>query len=220
MRFLGLISYPDPSLILSLVEVQSLIQSDSPLVAILKFAVSSWCEAWDRGIFGAARISSSFNSANDNIFREFTDCPRPPNISGLKGPVSRKSGNFWGAERCFVFSAFTFKIRVSSIILKIIKWNYQLTKQNWLVYKLGTVLLFLLFLTFCRKLMKRKPPVLIWFRVNCWKWLLISSHPLLPQYSQSLFSLGYIQTIGKQPKWLHFLKRALNRTLTTTGRYL
>ena len=145
VRFLGLISYPDPSLILSLVEVQSLIQSDSPLVAILKFAVSSWCEAWDRGIFGAARISSSFNSANDNIFREFTDCPRPPNISGLKGPVSRKSGNFWGAESCFVFSAFTFKIRVSSIILKIIKWNYQLTKQNWLVYKLGTVLLFNMF---------------------------------------------------------------------------
>ena len=121
MRFLGLISYPDSSLILSLVGVQSLIQSDSPLVAILKFAVSSWCEAWDRGIFGAARISSSFNSANDNIFREFTDRPRPPNTSGLKGPVSRKSGNFWGAESCFVFSAFTFKIRVSSIILKIIK---------------------------------------------------------------------------------------------------
>ena len=145
MRFLGLISYPDSSLILSLVGVQSLIQSDSPLVAILKFTVSSWCEAWDRGIFGAARISSSFNSANDNIFREFTDRPRPPNTSGLKGPVSRKSGNFWGAESCFVFSAFTFKIRVSSIILKIIKWNYQLTKQNWLVYELGTVLLFNMF---------------------------------------------------------------------------
>ena len=32
------------------------------------------------------------------------------------------------------------------------------------------------------------------------KWLLVSSHPLLPQYSQSLFSWGYIQTIGKRPK--------------------
>ena len=58
MRFLGLISYPDPSLILSLVEVQSFILSDSPLVAILKFVVSSWCEAWNRGIFEAACVSS------------------------------------------------------------------------------------------------------------------------------------------------------------------
>ena len=32
------------------------------------------------------------------------------------------------------------------------------------------------------------------------KWLLVSSHPLLPQYFQSLFSWGYIQTIGKRPK--------------------
>ena len=32
------------------------------------------------------------------------------------------------------------------------------------------------------------------------KWLLVSSHPLLPQYSQSLFSRGYIQTTGKRRK--------------------
>ena len=30
----------------------------------------------------------------------------------------------------------------SSIILKMIQWNYQLTKQNWLVCELGTLLLF------------------------------------------------------------------------------
>ena len=143
MRFLGLISYPDPSLILSLVEVQSLIQSDSPLVAILKFAVSSWCEAWDRGIFGAARISSSFNSANDYIF------PRVFQLSqyiwvlnlGSRGLFLESPGNFACAESCFVFAAFTVKIKVS-IILKIIKWNHQLTNQTWLIYGLGSVLLF------------------------------------------------------------------------------
>ena len=43
-------------------------------------------------------------------------------------------GNFSGPESCFVFAAFTFKIKVS-IILKIMKLNYQLKKQNWLVYR-------------------------------------------------------------------------------------
>ena len=43
-------------------------------------------------------------------------------------------GNFSGPESCFVFAAFTFKIKVS-IILKIIKLNNQLKKQNWLVYR-------------------------------------------------------------------------------------
>ena len=46
-----------------------------------------------------------------------------------------------GPESCFVFVAFTFKIKVL-IILKIIEWNYLLTKQNWQVYGPGTVLLF------------------------------------------------------------------------------
>ena len=46
-----------------------------------------------------------------------------------------------GPESCFVFVAFTFKIKVL-IILKIIEWNYLLTKQNWQVYGPGSVLLF------------------------------------------------------------------------------
>ena len=50
-------------------------------------------------------------------------------------------GNFSGPESCFVFAVFAFKIK-PSIILKIIEWNSQLTKQNLLVYGLGTVLLF------------------------------------------------------------------------------
>ena len=40
-----------------------------------------------------------------------------------------------------MFAVFAFKINVS-IILKIIQWNYQLTKENWLVCELGTLLLF------------------------------------------------------------------------------
>ena len=38
-------------------------------------------------------------------------------------------GNFSGPESCFVFAVFAFKIK-PSIILKIIEWNSQLTKQN------------------------------------------------------------------------------------------
>ena len=50
-------------------------------------------------------------------------------------------GNFPGPKSCFVFAGFDIKIKVL-IILKMIKCNYQLTKQNRLVYELGTVLLF------------------------------------------------------------------------------
>ena len=51
-------------------------------------------------------------------------------------------GNSSSPESCFVFAAFTFKAKVLTI-LKIIKWNNQLTKQNFkLVYGLGTVPLF------------------------------------------------------------------------------
>ena len=39
----------------------------------------------------------------------------------------RKSGNFSDPENCFVFVVFSFKTKVS-IILKIIQWNYRLTK--------------------------------------------------------------------------------------------
>ena len=38
-----------------------------------------------------------------------------------------------------MFTVFAFKIKVS-IILKMIKWTYHLTRQNWLVFELGTLL--------------------------------------------------------------------------------
>ena len=50
-------------------------------------------------------------------------------------------GNFSGRKAVIVFVVFAFKIKVS-IILKIIKQNYQLMKQNWLVCGPLTVLLF------------------------------------------------------------------------------
>ena len=59
----------------------------------------------------------------------------------VPGVFLESPGNYSGPESCFVFVAFTFKIKVL-IILKIREWNYQLTKQNWLVYGPGTVLLF------------------------------------------------------------------------------
>ena len=60
--------------------------------------------------------------------------------------VSRLSSNWGlspvsGPESCCMFIVFTMRIKVS-IILKMIQWNYQLTKQNWLVCGRGTVLLF------------------------------------------------------------------------------
>ena len=41
---------------------------------------------------------------------------------------------FRAQKSCFIFAV--------SIILKIMQWNYQLTKQNWPVYELGTGVLF------------------------------------------------------------------------------
>ena len=49
--------------------------------------------------------------------------------------------NFSGPESCLMFAVFAFKIKVSKT-LKMIQWNYQLTKQDWPVDGLGTVLLF------------------------------------------------------------------------------
>ena len=49
--------------------------------------------------------------------------------------------NFSGPKSCSMFAVFAFKIKVS-IILKMMHWNYQLTKQNWLVCELGSLLLY------------------------------------------------------------------------------
>ena len=57
-----------------------------------------------------------------------------------RGPFLESPDNFSGPKSCFMFPVFAFKIKVS-IILKMIKWNYQLIKQNWPVCELGTVLL-------------------------------------------------------------------------------
>ena len=119
-------------------------KSDSPLVAILKFAVSSWCEAWNRGIFEAARVSSYLTRQTIISSESFLTVLDHPIYLGSRGLFLESPGNFWGAESCFVFAAFTVEIKVS-IILKIIKWNYQLTKQNWLIYGLWTVVLFNMF---------------------------------------------------------------------------
>ena len=50
-------------------------------------------------------------------------------------------GIFWGRKNCFMFAVFAFKTIVS-IILKMIQWNYQFTKQDWPVSELRTVVLF------------------------------------------------------------------------------
>jgi len=61
------------------------------------------------------------------------------NTSRSRGPFIESPDNSSGPKS--PFALFAFKIKVS-IILKMIQWNYQLTKQNWLVCELGTLLLF------------------------------------------------------------------------------
>ena len=56
-------------------------------------------------------------------------------------PFHESPDKFSRPKSCFMFAAFTFKIKVSKI-LKMIGWRYQLTMQNWTVCKPGTVLLF------------------------------------------------------------------------------
>ena len=58
-----------------------------------------------------------------------------------RDPFHESPDKFSGPKSCFMFAVFTFKIKVSKI-LKMIRWKYQLTKQNWKVWELGTVLLF------------------------------------------------------------------------------
>ena len=58
-----------------------------------------------------------------------------------RDPFLERPGNLSGQESWFLFPRFAMKIKVS-IILKMVKWNYQLAKQTWLVCELETVLLF------------------------------------------------------------------------------
>ena len=59
----------------------------------------------------------------------------------FRDPFLQSPDYFLGLKSCFMFVVFQFKIKVS-IILKMIQRNYQLTKQNWPVCELGTVILF------------------------------------------------------------------------------
>ena len=52
------------------------------------------------------------------------------------GPFLESPGNFSGPESWIMIAGFAFNIKVS-IILKMMKWNCQLTKQNWLVCELS-----------------------------------------------------------------------------------
>ena len=67
-------------------------------------------------------------------------CNEPYNI-WARGLFLKSPDSFSGPESYFVFAVFTFKFKVS-IILTMIRWKYQLTKQNWQVCGLGTVSLF------------------------------------------------------------------------------
>ena len=64
-----------------------------------------------------------------------------PLVYRSRGHFLESPGNVSDLESCLCLPGLhSSKIKVS-IILKIIQWNYQLTKQSWLVCEQGTVLL-------------------------------------------------------------------------------
>ena len=62
-------------------------------------------------------------------------------ITRSRRPFRESADNVLGPKNYFMFAAFAFMMKVS-IILIMIEWNYELTKKNWPVCVLGTVLLF------------------------------------------------------------------------------
>ena len=59
----------------------------------------------------------------------------PPPRRGTRSLFLESSRSFSGPQSCFVYTVFTFKFKVS-IILTMMQWNYQLTKQNGLFCEL------------------------------------------------------------------------------------
>ena len=91
-----------------------------------------------RRVWGIKHITQSFPSSyapwpnpNPNLILCF---PAPPR-RGTRSLFLESSRSFSGPQSCFVYTVFTFKIKVS-IILTMMQWNYQLTKQNGLFCEL------------------------------------------------------------------------------------
>ena len=81
-------------------------------------------------LFGLVTTCTCYWTGVERFFRLFR-----VGKNGARGLFLERFGNFSGPESYFVFTVFTFKIKVS-IILKMIQRNYQLTKQNWLICEL------------------------------------------------------------------------------------
>ena len=91
-----------------------------------------------RRVWGIKHITQSFPSSyapwpnpNPNLILCF---PAPPR-RGTRSLFLESSRSFSGPQSCFVYTVFTFKFKVS-IILTMMQWNYQLTKQNGLFCEL------------------------------------------------------------------------------------
>ena len=91
-----------------------------------------------RRVWGIKHITQSFPSScapwpnpNPNLILCFLTPPR----RGTRSLFLESSRSFSGPQSCFVYTVFTFKIKVS-IILTMMQWNYQLTKQNGLFCEL------------------------------------------------------------------------------------
>ena len=93
-------------------------------------------------------LAPKIQTSSERSYRKCWNSPRVKAIVSLWSFLSlqgkkRSRITIQNNTYCSWIQVFFIRYRVKvSIILKTIKWNYQLTEQNWLACELGTMLLF------------------------------------------------------------------------------
>ena len=111
-------------------------------------------------------------------------------------PFRESADNFLGPKSYFMFAAFAFMMKVS-IILIMIQWNCELTKKNWPVCVLGTVLLFDRFWFAAFAFMMKVSIILIMIQ---WNYQLKRKIDRFMSYRNCYYSTGLILNLRLGPK--------------------
>ena len=111
-------------------------------------------------------------------------------------PFRESADNVLGPKNYFMFAAFAFMMKVS-IILIMIQWNYELTKKNWPVCVLGTVLLFDRFWFAAFAFMMKVSIILIMIQ---WNYQLKRKIDRFMSYRNCYYSTGLILNLPLGPK--------------------
>ena len=148
--------------------------------------VITWINFWEDD-----QRKSRF-SFNDNLELGLA-CLR---ITQSWGPFRESADNFLGPKNYFMFAAFAFMMKVS-IILIMIQWNYELTKKNWPVCVLGTVLLFDRFWFAAFAFMMKVSIILIMIQ---WNYQLKRKIDRFMSYRNCYYSTGLILNLRLGPK--------------------